>query len=76
MNNNQPKPKPRAAVLYLLPALFALISALPFAPQARAEVGEAAGKIVNPGTELWREARDAKQGQHAGRGCRFRCADH
>jgi formate dehydrogenase subunit gamma len=33
MNNNQPKPIPRAAVVYLLPALFALMLALPFATQ-------------------------------------------
>ena len=62
MNNNQPKPIPRATVLYVLRALFALMLALPFAPQASAEGGEAAGKIINPGTELWREARDATRG--------------
>lgn len=51
--------------MYVLMALFALtlmMLALTLAPQARAEGGETAGKIINPGTELWREARDANKG--------------
>ena len=63
MNSNKQRRIPCSAALYsVLMALVALMLALPFAPQARAEGGETAGKVVNPGTELWREARDAIKG--------------
>jgi formate dehydrogenase subunit gamma len=51
-----------AGLCSVLIALFALMLVLPLAPQAMADGGEAAGKIVNPGAELWREVRDATKG--------------
>lgn len=58
MNNNKPGRIRCPVALYsVLMALFALMLALPFAPQAMAGDSESAAKVANPGTELWREVR-------------------
>ncbi|MGB5297690.1 MAG: formate dehydrogenase subunit gamma [Thiogranum sp.] len=58
MNNNKPGRTRRPVALYsVLMALFSLMLALPMAPQAWAGGSEPAAKVVNPGTELWREVR-------------------
>ena len=57
-----PRYKASTAALYAVVALFALLLALPSALQAAADSGAAAGKVVNPGADLWREIRDATRG--------------
>ena len=59
MNQTKPWQTPCAAVLNrMLMALFVLVLVMPlFAPQARADGGATAGKVTNPGAELWREVR-------------------
>ena len=60
MNQTKPWQIPCAAVFSrMLMALFVLVLVVmpQFAPQARADADTAAGKVANPGTELWREVR-------------------
>ena len=64
MNNNKPVRIACPAALYsVLMALFALLLALPFAPQAMAGDSESAAKVANPGAELWREVRQREAPQ-------------
>lgn len=62
MNNNKPRRIQCSAILYsVLMALFVLMLTLP-AAEVTADGRETAAKVANPGTELWREVRDATRG--------------
>jgi len=49
-------------VAFSLLSLLVLTLVLPLIPYAVAELGDTAGKVVNPGAELWREVRQRDQG--------------
>jgi len=55
--NNLPCIRHSRRVVYSLVSLLLLVLVLPLIPYAVAELGDTAGKVVNPGTQLWRDAR-------------------
>jgi len=55
--NKQSRIRHHRMVVYSLLSLLVLTLVLPLIPYAVAELGDTAGKVVSPGTELWREVR-------------------
>ena len=49
-------------VVFSLLSLLVLVLVLPLVPYAVGEAGDTAGKVVNPGTELWRDVRQRDRG--------------
>jgi formate dehydrogenase subunit gamma len=62
MSSNQPlRIRHHRMVVFSLLSLLVLTLVLPLIPYAVAELGDTAGKVVNPGAELWREVRQRDQ---------------
>ncbi|MEN8205133.1 MAG: formate dehydrogenase subunit gamma [Pseudomonadota bacterium] len=56
-NNRQSRIRHHRMVVFSLLSLLLLTLVLPLIPYAVADLGESAGKVVNPGADLWREVR-------------------
>jgi formate dehydrogenase subunit gamma len=55
--NKQSRIRHHRMVIFSLLSLLVLTLVLPMIPYAIAELGSTAGKVANPGTELWRDVR-------------------
>ena len=60
-SNKQSRIRRHRMVVFSLLSLLVVTLVLPLTPYAVAELGDSAGKIANPGTELWREVRQRDQ---------------
>jgi len=56
-NNRQSRIRHHRMVVFSLLSLLVLTLILPLIPYAVADLGQSAGKVVNPGADLWREVR-------------------
>jgi formate dehydrogenase subunit gamma len=56
-NNKQSRIRHHRIVVFSLLSLLVLTLVLPLIPYAVAELGHKAGKVINPGAELWRDVR-------------------
>ena len=56
-SNRQSRIRHHRMVVFSLLSLLLLTLVLPLIPYAVADLGEPAGKVINPGTDLWREVR-------------------
>jgi len=56
-NNKQSRIRHHRMVVFSLLSLLVLTLVLPLIPYAIADLGKSAGKVVNPGADLWREVR-------------------